>query len=96
MVRPVAEVDIGASGVTAADVVAVARRDASVALTAVARDALGRGAAVVAQLVDQPEPVYGVSTGFGALANTVIPAERSAELQRALLRSHAAGMGPEI
>ena len=40
--------------------------------------------------------MYGVSTGFGALANTVIPPERSAELQLALIRSHAAGMGPEI
>ena len=55
-----------------------------------------RGAAVVERLVGQPEPVYGVSTGFGALANTVIPAERSAELQTALIRSHAAGMGPEV
>ena len=40
--------------------------------------------------------MYGVSTGFGALANTVIPADRSAELQTALIRSHAAGMGPEV
>ena len=37
-----------------------------------------------------------MSTGFGALANTVIPPERSAELQLALIRSHAAGMGPEV
>ena len=54
------------------------------------------GAAVVERLVHQVEPVYGVSTGFGALANTVIPSERSAELQTALVRSHAAGMGAEI
>jgi histidine ammonia-lyase len=51
---------------------------------------------VVDRLIDQPEPVYGVSTGFGALANTVIPSGRSAELQSALVRSHAAGLGPEI
>ena len=37
-----------------------------------------------------------MSTGFGALANTVIPAERTAELQLALIRSHAAGMGAEV
>ncbi|MEX0756963.1 MAG: aromatic amino acid lyase, partial [Acidimicrobiia bacterium] len=36
------------------------------------------------------------STGFGSLANTVIPPERRAELQRAIVRSHAAGMGPPI
>jgi histidine ammonia-lyase len=38
-------------------------------------------------------PVYGVSTGFGALANTFIAPERRAELQHALIRSHAAGVG---
>jgi histidine ammonia-lyase len=87
---------LGADGVAADDVVAVARHGRTVALRSDARAALERGAAVVARLVDQPEPVYGVSTGFGALANTVIPGERSAELQTALLRSHAAGMGPEV
>ena len=47
-------------------------------------------------LSTRPEPVYGVSTGFGALANTVIPPERSEELQLALIRSHAAGLGAEV
>ncbi len=87
---------LGSGGVTAADVVDVARHDRPVELGADARAAIDRGAAVVERLVDQPEPVYGVSTGFGALANTVIPGARSAELQTALIRSHAAGMGPEI
>ena len=91
-----APVEIGPDGVSAADVVAVARGGAPATLTAEARAALERGAIVVARLVDRPEPVYGVSTGFGALANTVIPDDRSAELQLALLRSHAAGMGPEV
>src|SRR5215207_996663 len=87
---------LGPDGVTAAEVVAVARHDRRVQLGDDAQAALERGAAVVARLVDQPEPVYGVSTGFGALANTVIPPARSAELQTALIRSHAAGMGPEV
>ncbi len=89
-------ITLGSHGVSAAEVVAVARHDRRVELGPDARAALERGAAVVARLVDQPEPVYGVSTGFGALANTVIPAARSAELQMALLRSHTAGMGPEV
>jgi histidine ammonia-lyase len=87
---------LGAAGAGAADVVAVARADAPVVLSDDARAALDRGAAVVERLVERTEPVYGVSTGFGALANTVIPAARTAELQVALLRSHAAGMGPEV
>ena len=35
-----------------------------------------------------------MTTGFGALANTRIAADQRLELQRSLLRSHAAGMGP--
>ena len=42
------------------------------------------------------EPAYGISTGFGALANTVVPADRRAVLQQSLIRSHAAGMGPPV
>jgi len=79
-----------------ADVVAVAREDADVALAAEARTAMERSAAIAAELADSGEPVYGVSTGFGSLATTPIPVERRAELQRALLRSHAAGMGPPV
>src|SRR4029077_7538376 len=42
------------------------------------------------------DPVYGVSTGFGALAGTRVPPLRQPELQLALIRSHAAGMGPPV
>src|SRR5690242_5334191 len=42
------------------------------------------------------EPVYGVSTGFGALAGTRIAPLRQPELQLALIRSHAAGVGPAV
>jgi histidine ammonia-lyase len=50
----------------------------------------------VAGLADRTEPAYGVSTGFGSLANVTIPVERREELQRALVRSHAAGVGPPV
>jgi histidine ammonia-lyase len=43
-----------------------------------------------------PEAVYGVSTGFGALAAVRIPPERQSDLQHALIRSHAAGVGPPV
>ena len=50
----------------------------------------------MARLAHADQPVYGVSTGFGSLANTPIPAHRREELQRALVRSHAAGMGEPV
>ena len=53
-------------------------------------------AEIVTRLAHSDQPVYGVSTGFGSLANTPIPADRREELQRALVRSHAAGMGDPV
>jgi histidine ammonia-lyase len=67
-----------------------------VRLTDAARAEMERSAQVVAQLVGAEEPAYGVSTGFGSLANVAIPDDRREELQRALIRSHAAGMGPPV
>jgi histidine ammonia-lyase len=87
---------VGSAGTTAADVVAVARRDEPVALGDDALAAMAASAAIVGRLASADEPVYGISTGFGSLATTRIPAERREELQRALLRSHAAGMGPPV
>ncbi len=89
-------VELTASGATAEDVLAVARRDATVALSAEARAAMERSAAVVEALSDAEEPAYGVSTGFGSLATVRIAADRREELQRALVRSHATGMGPAV
>ena len=81
---------------SAADVVAVARGDAFVELGSAARAAMERSAAVVARSAASDEPAYGISTGFGSLALVRIPADARAELQRALVRSHAAGMGPPV
>ncbi len=89
-------VELRSAGLAPEEVIAVARRDARAVLTAEARDAMTSSAAVVATLQDAAEPAYGVSTGFGSLATVRIPPERRAELQRALIRSHAAGMGPPV
>jgi histidine ammonia-lyase len=87
-------VDVGP--LSFADVVAVARGGAPVELTPDARAAIERGRAVVDRLAGEPTPAYGISTGFGALATRHIPAEMRAQLQRSLVRSHAAGSGPEV
>ena len=83
-------------GLTVDDVVAVARRHVAVELGADARAAMARSAALVDGFVAGDTPVYGVTTGFGSLAATVIPAARTAELQVALVRSHATGMGDTV
>jgi histidine ammonia-lyase len=81
------------TGVSAADVVAVARQGAPVELAASTVDAMQRSRDIVVRIEQSGRPVYGVSTGFGALASTFIAPERRTELQHALIRSHAAGIG---
>src|SRR3954447_314393 len=77
-----------------AEVVAVAREGAHLALGPQAYARLERAHAHVAVAAAQDGPVYGITTGFGGLARMLIPAAQRAEMQHAILRSHAAGMGP--
>ncbi|CAL9524277.1 Histidine ammonia-lyase [Streptomyces sp. enrichment culture] len=87
---------VGTSGTTPEDVIAVARGNARVQLSEEALDALARARGIVDSLAAKPEPVYGVSTGFGALASRHISPELRAQLQRNIVRSHAAGLGPRV
>ena len=91
-----AVVEVGVGPVTPEEVVAVARHGAAVRLTPAAQDAVTRGREVVDGLAAAPTPAYGISTGFGALATQHIPEQQRAQLQRSLIRSHAAGSGPEV
>src|SRR5579859_1286325 len=83
-------------GLSEGQVVAVARDHETVALAAAARTRMERSRARVQRAAGSREPVYGVSTGFGALAQTRVAPLRQPELQLALIRSHAAGMGPAV
>jgi histidine ammonia-lyase len=87
---------VGTGPVGFADVIAVARGGAAVALSPAAEAEIAASRAVIDALASDAAPHYGVSTGFGALATRHIPAERRAQLQRSLVRSHAAGSGPEV
>jgi histidine ammonia-lyase len=89
-------VQVGVGPVSFEDVVAVTRDGAAVALTEDALAAIDRARAVVEELSAAPTPAYGISTGFGALATRHIPSELRERLQRSLVRSHAAGSGPEV
>ncbi len=91
-----APVIVGVGPLSFADVVAVARHDAQVAIGDEAADGIRTSRQVIEALADDTIPHYGVSTGFGALATKHIPLEMRAQLQRSLVRSHAAGSGPEV
>ena len=66
---------------------------------AIAPDAAARvraSRAVIDDHLARGTPVYGVNTGFGALADVAIPSDQLAALQLNLLRSHAAGLGDPL
>ncbi|MBR8742777.1 histidine ammonia-lyase [Nocardiopsis sp. MG754419] len=96
MSTAVASVAVGGAPLTPAQVLAVARDRARVTIGEETRKAVRRGRERVESLAAGEIPSYGVSTGFGALATRHIAPELRARLQRSLIRSHAAGAGPEV
>lgn len=91
--RPVV---VGVGPLSIADVVAVARHDAPVELSPESRAEIRRSRDIIDSLAADVVPHYGISTGFGALATQHIPHDKRAQLQLGLIRSHAAGSGPEV
>lgn len=83
-------------GFSADDLVAIARDDAPVVFDAAITERLVRQRRAIDEMVASGTPVYGLSTGFGALATTFISPTARRDLQRSLIRSHAAGVGPEV
>jgi histidine ammonia-lyase len=89
-------VTLSTSGVTFADVIDVARHGAKVELSQQSIDAINASRKYIEEYAAGGVPVYGVSTGFGALANRHIDVADRAQLQKSLIRSHAAGVGPAV
>jgi histidine ammonia-lyase len=80
------------SSLTLEQLTAIADEGALVALAPDAERRIDRSRTVVDRAAEGREPVYGINTGFGALAETAIPHEALGALQLNLLRSHAAGV----
>ena len=89
-------VTLSTTGVTFADVIDVARHGAKVELSKQSIDAINSSRKYIEEYAAGGTPVYGVSTGFGALANRHIDVADRAQLQKSLIRSHAAGVGPAV
>jgi len=89
-------VTIHTQGMTQSQVVAVARGEHRIEIGQDAIDAMAATRRHIEQLANGDVPVYGISTGFGALANRHIEPKDRVQLQKSLIRSHAAGMGPAV
>ncbi len=89
-------VTIGASPLTVEAVEAIARRGARLAVHPDAMARVQGSRALVDRWVAEGRPVYGVTTGFGALCEVVIPPADTRTLQENILMSHAAGVGDPL
>ncbi|HLG17752.1 MAG TPA: histidine ammonia-lyase [Blastocatellia bacterium] len=69
---------------------------AEVSLAASARERIDRARRFVEDIIARSEVVYGINTGFGALADVTIPPDKLRELQVNLVRSHSCGVGDPL
>jgi histidine ammonia-lyase len=81
---------------TVEDVVDVARGDARAVLGDAVARRMEPSRRTVAQAVAGDDVVYGVTTGFGALADTRVEPDALAQMQLSLIRSHAAAVGDPL
>jgi histidine ammonia-lyase len=89
-------VTINSAGMSMQDVIDVARDNARVEISAESLAGMAKTREHIEKLASGETPVYGISTGFGALANRHIAIEDRVQLQKSLIRSHAAGMGEPV
>jgi len=72
----------------------VAKHPHRISLADSCRQAVHRSEETVRLVIEQGRVIYGINTGFGLLANTVIPNKELQHLQQSIVLSHAAGIGP--
>ncbi|MGD8376471.1 MAG: histidine ammonia-lyase [Acidobacteriota bacterium] len=72
---------------------AASRGGVRVALSPAARVRMRESRAVVERILSEGTVVYGINTGFGALASTRVPPDQLDQLQRNLILSHCVGVG---
>jgi histidine ammonia-lyase len=89
-------ITLNSSGLTMEQVVEVARNGAKIEISKEALEKMAVTRAHIETLAKAEVPVYGISTGFGALAHQHIAPEDRVQLQKSLIRSHAAGMGDPV
>jgi histidine ammonia-lyase len=92
----VADITLNGESLSLQDIVTVAGGGARVAVAPGAFERVVAAHAIVDRIVESDQQVYGVNTGFGHLKDVRIPRDRLEALQLNLIRSHCAGVGPEL
>jgi histidine ammonia-lyase len=88
---------IGTIGLDLAELDHILSTRSPIALSKEAELAVKRSHAYLRERLKRSEaPIYGVNTGFGSLADTSIPKDKLAQLQKNLVMSHACGVGDPV
>jgi len=87
------EIVLGVDGLTLDDLVAIAREGAVARLAPESEARIARSRELVEQWLAESRTIYGVTTGFGALSDVIVPPRDARQLQINVLMSHAAGVG---
>ena len=85
--------ELDGSSLTLAEIESVAKFSRAVTISPEALARVTRSRKTIEELLQTGDTVYGVNTGFGKLADVQIPADKLAQLQTNLVRSHACGLG---
>jgi len=96
MVTAPKKFNLGQDWLTAGIAMAIAKGKTGLILNEDARKKVRESAAVVTQIVDKGDVVYGINTGFGPLCTTKISKAETKVLQNNILKSHSVGVGKPI
>ena len=87
---------IGNDGFTIEALAAISRNENKIALTEEAAQRIEKSRRLVEKWVEEGRTIYGITTGFGALSSVTISQKKTRVLQKNIIQSHAAGVGPSL
>lgn len=86
-------VELNGSKLSPANLVKLGQGGCQIGLTPEAEEAVRKSRNMLERILAENKVVYGVNTGFGKFATTVISGDNLVDLQYNLIRSHSAGVG---
>uniref|UniRef100_A0AAF6Z2C7 Histidine ammonia-lyase n=1 Tax=Bos taurus TaxID=9913 RepID=A0AAF6Z2C7_BOVIN len=93
---PWSYIALDGDSLTTEDLVSLGKGHYKIKLTPTAEKRVQKSREVIDRIVEEKTVVYGITTGFGKFARTVIPVSKLEELQFNLVRSHSSGVGKPL
>uniref|UniRef100_A0A672NZL3 Histidine ammonia-lyase n=1 Tax=Sinocyclocheilus grahami TaxID=75366 RepID=A0A672NZL3_SINGR len=94
--REIDYISLDGNSLTSTDLVNLGKGLFKIKLTPEAEQKVVQSRELLDTIVKENKVVYGITTGFGKFAQTVIPVSKLKELQENLLRSHSSGLGSPL